>query len=95
MWTKGWTEVTFDLSPYRGQQVLLTFEADNCVPGGHFAYAYVALRNTCSGLNISGPLLACVNGNFTYSIPALAGAEYNWTVPGGWTMKWRKQFKYY
>ena len=72
VWTKGWTEVTFDLSPYRGQQVLLTFEADNCVPGGHFAYAYVALRNTCSGLNISGPLVACADGTFTYSIPALA-----------------------
>src|SRR5687767_1577002 len=25
VWTKGWTEVTFDLSPYRGQQVTLTF----------------------------------------------------------------------
>jgi hypothetical protein len=37
VWTKGWREVTFDLSPYRGQQVVLTFEADNCVPGGHFA----------------------------------------------------------
>src|SRR5579872_5095415 len=29
VWTKGWTEVNFDLSRYRGQQVSLTFEADN------------------------------------------------------------------
>jgi gliding motility-associated-like protein len=87
VWTKGWTEVTFDLSPYRGQQVLLTFEADNCVPGGHFAYAYVALRNTCSGLNISGPLVACVNSTFTYSVPALANASYNWSVPVGWAIE--------
>ncbi|MEJ0105301.1 MAG: hypothetical protein WDO19_23290 [Bacteroidota bacterium] len=28
VWTKDWTEVTFDLSPYRGQQVTLTFESD-------------------------------------------------------------------
>src|ERR1035437_9785974 len=42
VWTKEWTEVTFDLSPYRGSQVTLTFETDNCVPGIHFAYAYVA-----------------------------------------------------
>jgi gliding motility-associated-like protein len=87
VWYKGWNEVTFDLSPYRGQKVLLTFEADNCRPGGHFAYAYVALRNTCSGLQISGPLAACANGNFTYSIPALAGAEYAWGVPAGWSIE--------
>ncbi|HVS95224.1 MAG TPA: hypothetical protein VHE54_02025, partial [Puia sp.] len=54
VWAKGWTEVTFDLAPYRGQQVVLTFETDNCVPGGHFAYSYVALRSTCGGLLISG-----------------------------------------
>jgi gliding motility-associated-like protein len=86
VWTKGWTEVTFDLSPYRGKQVTLTFEADNCTPGAHFAYAYVALRNTCAGLEITGNPVACTGSTFTYSIPALAGATYNWTVPAGWTI---------
>ncbi|HEY2721469.1 MAG TPA: gliding motility-associated C-terminal domain-containing protein [Chitinophagaceae bacterium] len=86
VWTKGWTEVTFDLSPYRGQQVTLTFEADNCVPGAHFAYAYVALRNSCAGLEISGPPIACANTPTEYSVPALAGATYHWTVPVGWTV---------
>ncbi len=66
VWTKGWTEVTFDLSPYRGQTVQLTFEADNCVPGAHFAYAYVALRNTCAGLEISGIPVACANTRTEY-----------------------------
>lgn len=87
VWAKGWTEVTFDLSPYRGQKVTLTFEADNCVPGGHFAYAYVALRNNCDGLAISGPIEACINSTLTYSIPALTGASYQWTVPAGWTIE--------
>jgi len=86
VWTKGWTEVTFDLSPYRGQMVQLTFEADNCLPGAHFAYAYVALRNTCAGLEISGIPVACANTNSEYSVPALAGATYHWTVPAGWTI---------
>lgn len=86
VWTKGWTEVTFDLSPYRGQQVTLTFESDNCVPGAHFAYAYVALRNTCAGLQISGDSVACINSTTEYSVPALAGATYQWTVPAGWTI---------
>jgi gliding motility-associated-like protein len=84
VWTKGWTEVTFDLSPYRGQQVSLTFEADNCVPGGHFAYAYFALRNDCAGPQISGDTLACSNNVGKYSIPSLDSASYNWSVPGGW-----------
>jgi gliding motility-associated-like protein len=86
VWTKGWTEVTFDLSPYRGQQVTLTFEADNCVPGAHFAYAYVALRNTCAGLEISGNPTVCANSNGMYSVPSLAGASYSWTVPAGWSI---------
>ena len=86
VWTKGWTEVTFDLSPYRGQTVSLTFEADNCVPGGHFAYAYVALRNTCAGLIITGDTVACTNTDLTYSVPTLAGATYQWEVPSGWNI---------
>jgi gliding motility-associated-like protein len=84
VWTKGWTEVTFDLSPFRGQQVTLTFESDNCIPGGHFAYAYVALRNTCAGLQISGDSMVCLNSDVLYSVPALAGADYEWTIPSSW-----------
>ncbi|HEV2480655.1 MAG TPA: gliding motility-associated C-terminal domain-containing protein [Puia sp.] len=86
VWTKGWTEVTFDLSAYRGQQVSLTFEADNCVPGGHFAYAYFALRDNCGGLQISGDTLACINSIETYSVPALDSGSISWSVPAGWTM---------
>lgn len=86
VWTKGWTEVTFDLAAFRGRQVTLTFEADNCRPGAHFAYAYVALRNTCAGLEISGKTTACTNTTVEYSVPALAGAAYDWKVPAGWTI---------
>jgi PKD-like domain/CHU_C Type IX secretion signal domain len=86
VWSKGWTEVTFDLSPYRGQTVTLTFESDNCIPGGHFAYAYIALRNTCEGLLISGDTVACNGTTMTYSIPALGDATYDWTVPAGWSI---------
>ena len=84
VWTKGWTEVTFDLTPYRGQQVALTFEADNCVPGGHFAYAYFVLRDDCAGLQISGDTLACANSVAKYSIPTLDSASYAWSAPDGW-----------
>ena len=84
VWTKDWTEVTFDLSAFRGQQVVLNFETDNCVPGGHFAYSYVALRNVCAGLQISGFTVACTNSILTYSIPGLTGATYQWSVPPDW-----------
>jgi PKD-like domain/CHU_C Type IX secretion signal domain len=86
VWVKGWTEVTYDLSPYRGQQVSLTFEADNCVPGGHFAYGYIAIRNSCAGLEISGDSLVCNNSVITYSVPTLAGAVYSWNIPASWTV---------
>ena len=84
IWYKNWTEVTFDLEAYRGQQVTLTFAAENCVPKGHFAYAYIALRNDCNGLQISGNKVACSNNAQTYSIPELTGATYQWAVPAGW-----------
>lgn len=84
VWAKNWTEVTFDLAPYRGQQVTLTFETDNCVPGGHFAYSYIALRSTCAGLLISGDTVACIGSTLTYSVPGLGGATYQWQVPGDW-----------
>ena len=87
VYTKGWTEVTFDLAAYRGQTVNLSFEADNCVHGAHFAYAYIALKNTCGGLIINGNNPACVNSIVTYSVPALANATYNWTVPAGWVIQ--------
>jgi gliding motility-associated-like protein len=86
VWAKDWTEVTFDLSPFRGQQVTLTFETDNCVPGGHFAYSYVALRNVCAGLQISGFNVACIGSTLTYSIPGLTGATYQWQVPSDWSI---------
>jgi hypothetical protein len=86
VWYKGWTEVTFDLSPYRGTQVILTFETDNCVPGGHFAYSYIALRNTCGGLQISGDSSACIGSTLVYSVPGLEGASYMWTVPPNWSI---------
>lgn len=86
VWTKSWTEVTVDLAAYRGQQVTLAFEVDNCVPGAHFAYAYVALRNTCAGPQISGFGTACTNGKTMYTIPGLPQANYYWTVPDGWTI---------
>jgi hypothetical protein len=87
---KAWSEVSINLAPYRGQQVSLIFEADNCVPGGHFAYAYVAIRSRCSvGLGapvISGDTVLCSNMPVQYSVPAVYGEVYQWVVPPGWSV---------
>jgi hypothetical protein len=66
--------------------VSLIFEADNCMPGGHFAYGYIAIRNNCAGLEISGDSLVCNNSVITYSVPSLDNATYNWSVPPTWTI---------
>jgi len=87
VWAKKWTEVTFDLGPFRGRTVSLTFETDNCVPGGHFAYSYIALRNICGGLLINGDSVACQGITLTYSVPALGGSTtYQWQVPPDWSI---------
>jgi gliding motility-associated-like protein len=86
VWAKSCTEVTFDLGPFRGRQVTLTFETDNCVPGGHFAYSYIALRNVCGGLQVSGDSVACQGITLIYSVPALGGATYQWQVPPDWSV---------
>ncbi len=88
-WAKGWTEVSIDLAPYRGQQVSLIFETDNCVPGGHYAYSYIAIRGNCAmGVAapvISGNSVVCSNVPVEYSVPSLEGAVYQWSIPPGWT----------
>ncbi len=35
---------------------------------------------------ISGDSLVCNNSEIVYSVPALAGATYDWTIPSTWTM---------
>lgn len=84
VWTKGWREVMINLAPYRGQQVTLNFESDNCIPGGHFAYTYIAVRSECGGLKIDGPNPACANTEAIYSVPSLANGTYKWIIPSGW-----------
>jgi gliding motility-associated-like protein len=90
IWAKAWTEVTIDLAPYRGQQVSLIFETDNCVPGGHFAYSFVAVRSNCAvGVAapvISGDTVVCSDMPVAYSAPYLEGETFQWVVPPGWAV---------
>ena len=91
IWAKGWTEVSIDLATYRGQMVSLTFETDNCVPGGHFAYSYVAMRNNCA-MGIAAPVIAgdsvvCPNTILQYGVPYTENTTYQWLPPPGWSVE--------
>jgi hypothetical protein len=90
IWAKKWTEISINLAQYRGQEVTLTFETDNCVPGGHFAYSYIAVRNNCA-VGVAAPVImgdsvVCSNMPVSYSITPLQGATYQWVVPPGWSV---------
>ena len=52
----------------------------------YFRYGYIAVRNSCAGLEISGQPQVCNNSIVTYSVPALAGAKYNWIIPDSWKL---------
>ena len=45
---KTWTPVTVNLSGYAGHTISLEFTTADCVPGGHFGYAYVDVNSECS-----------------------------------------------
>ena len=90
IWAKNWTEVSINLAEYRGQEVTLTLETDNCVPGGHFAYSYIAIRDNCA-LGVGAPAImgnsvVCANMPVSYSLTPLEGATYQWVVPPGWSV---------
>ena len=82
-----WQEVSFDLSQYAGKKIELRFEMFDCSAGGHYGYGYIALRNDGCGTGvISGNSLVCnSSSSLTYSTASVAGANYTWTLPVGWT----------
>jgi gliding motility-associated-like protein len=44
---KDWTPVTINLKGYGGKTLRLEFTTNDCVPGGHFGYAYVDVNENC------------------------------------------------
>ncbi len=86
---KDWTEVAFDLGGYAGKTIVMEFESDDCSLGGHFGYAYFALRNDgCDVGSVSGSSIVCTSGGtVNFSTASILGASYTWTLPSGWIGK--------
>ena len=81
---KDWVEVQTNLGAYAGKTIILDFESDDCSAGGHWGYAYFALRDNFDAPVISGNSTICSNGSQVYSIPSTAGVSYTWSIPSGW-----------
>lgn len=72
MW-RPWTNAGFDLSPYIGQSVKVSFTTYDCTKLGHFGYAYF----TASCISNRMELVACNGDQVTLATP-LGFESYQW-----------------
>ncbi|PZX64712.1 putative Ig domain-containing protein, partial [Hydrotalea sandarakina] len=86
-YAKDWSEASLDIAGWSGKTIIIEFESDDCSAGGHYGYAYFAIRNDgCGAGSVTGNSIICGNnGTYLYSTPPILGASYNWTLPSGWT----------
>ena len=91
IYMKPWTSNSINLTPYIGQNVIVSFVAAGCIWGGHFAYAYVdamcgpveviASNNApCSGTNVILTAPSVQNGTYSWTGPGISGSTTNQTV---------------
>ena len=71
-----WTQTTFNLSAYIGQNITIQLLAAGCAQGGHFGYAY--LDCSCGPVTLPVASGGCSTG--TVTAPAGA-ASYSWSGP--------------
>ena len=70
---RPWTNTGFDLSPYAGQTVKVSFTTYDCAQAGHFGYAYFTASCTSNRLELVG----CDGNEVTLAAPS--GFEsYQW-----------------
>jgi len=64
------------------------YAANSTNSGGNTGWNFAACPSTTLTVGpITGPANTCINGtNYTYSIPAVSGGTYTWTVPSGATI---------
>lgn len=80
---KDWTPVTLNLSGYAGKTIRLEFITNDCVPGGHFGYAYIDVSSACLGA-IGGTVIC--NGDTSITLTAPNGFQsYAWYTSSAFT----------
>jgi gliding motility-associated-like protein len=78
---KNWTSNSINLTPYIGQQVVISFVAAGCTAGAHPGYAYVDA--ICGAAIISASNNSpCPGTNVILGAPPVAGGTYSWYGTG-------------
>lgn len=81
VYMKTWTSNSINLTPYIGQNVIVSFVAAGCTPGAHFSYAYVDA--ICGPVAITASdTTPCLGTNVTLTAPSVQGGTYSWSGPG-------------
>jgi len=76
VWYKPWSPVTVKLMNCAGKTITLEFTVNDCLPGGHFGYAYLDVNENCSS-PITGNVYC--NGATSLTLSAPYGfKEYRW-----------------
>jgi gliding motility-associated-like protein len=70
---KDWSSSTINLNGYAGKTVRIEFTANDCALGGHFGYAYLDLKESCTSL-ITGN--AYCNGQKSATLSSPSGFGY-------------------
>lgn len=73
---KDWTPITLNLTGLAGKTIKLEFITSNCVPGGHFGYAYLDVNTACNGA-ISGATI-CQGDNAINLTAPFGFQSYEW-----------------
>ena len=76
---RGWTDVLVDLTPNIGQNVTMRFTVYDCVPSGHYAYAYI--DGLCTDFPLSVSDTTCPNIPLQICAP-LGFSTTVWNGPG-------------
>jgi uncharacterized protein (TIGR02145 family) len=72
---RDWQTVGMDLTPYLGQHVTIRFITRDCLPGGHFGYAYISAY--CSYLQVH---TAMCESDTSAILTAPPGFRYLWST---------------
>lgn len=80
VWVRDWREMFIDLSNYVGNSVRIELEASNCIPAGHYAYAYVSISKNFGSPKITATKNICPGKKIALKVPNIKYASYEWKL---------------
>lgn len=81
VWVRDWREMFIDLSQYSNNTVVtIEFEASNCIPAGHYAYAYLAISKNFGSPKITATKNICPGRKIALKVPNVKYASYEWKI---------------